>query len=212
MIEVLFQPEDRMSAVQAILEASDPISHDHYDALADTINRLLLANVDRYIDRLLDSGRGCTANEFDSAHKLRNNAENIIRRLRLSSDRPLSFFEAKEMADSLNLDWLTFAAEASAYRMYHDLLRADRAQALGNATRKDKADRDLLATFSAWQSRRRKTLTENGMPLPAEERVRRFKRAIHFFPNDKLAERRQTTEREYRRLRALLKAGRIPAL
>ena len=70
------------------------------------------------------------------------------------------------------------------------------ARGKANSNRKSKADQEVLAAYRAWE----KAVAAVLSGMDASERVRRFLKAKN---------RRQLTDRQRRRLRALLKAGAI---
>jgi hypothetical protein len=203
MIEALFTPEFRESAVEQIQAAADPTPPTHRNGVASAIERLLLPHVERVIASVHASGRGLLASEFNAADALRSTAENTANFLRISAEGSLSEDEAAELADALDNTWLAFVAAAAAHRIYDDLLRDDKTLGAANDARAVDADLVALEKFSRWQASRRQQLTRNGAPLPADERLRKFQHAAQRTD--------RPSEREYRRLRKLLKAGRIPA-
>lgn len=80
-------------------------------------------------------------------------------------------------------------------------IQSDSGRKIANNRRKAAADQALLDDFSRWQASVASVLKRGGAPMSASERVRRYKIA-----------RRPLADRSTRRLNALLKAGRIPAL
>lgn len=76
-------------------------------------------------------------------------------------------------------------------------------QSLGKQSSRNKADADRRVTiaFDLWQQGKRQVLQDNGRPYSMQERVRKY-----------LLVKRSLPDRDRRRLRALLKVGKIPPL
>lgn len=206
MVAALFDPGSRESAIAALRQLDDPVHPGARAAFSHTLERHLCTHLHAFIERLYASGRGSSAMEFDAADSLLRCAENTITALSVSGDAPMGSAEVTEIADDLERAWVQFVADASAHRMYDDLItdltRKTANMATANAQRQQKADDELLQRFLAWQTPKRALLrTKAGEPLTAAERVKRFKLSKKPFP-----------DRDSRRLSRLLKSGKIPPL
>lgn len=196
MVEALFDPGNRESAVEQLRQCGDPMPIGHRTALAGAFERLLLPHVELFIHRLYASGRGTSAVEFPPADALRATGENVVRLLRMANDGPMAEAEAHELAGLLDAAWLRFVAEAAAHRMYADLLREDAQLSSANDARAAGADARLIAEFRGYVERLAKPLHGSVTP-DVNDLAKRFKRA------------KRLSERKWRRFRQLLKAGRI---
>ncbi len=73
------------------------------------------------IRRIFESGRGENASEYESTKHFLYWAETTAKYLDSSKGRSLEKDEALDLADNLQRAWEVFRANASSYRMYHDL-------------------------------------------------------------------------------------------
>jgi hypothetical protein len=92
----------------------------------------------------------------------------------------------------------------SALVRFHSERRARSLQAgrdIANDQRKNRKDEELLLHFAAWQRKVCAALTLGGSPMSAAERVERY-----------ISTSQVKADRKKRRIRALLRAGRIPEL
>ena len=121
--------------VISLIAASKINPQSYRDGLADSLERLLIAPLDRILSLLYE--RSVTT---DDTRAFRESVEIVASRLRLGSD------DCRE--DSLLSRWNAFIAENAAYRIYHDI-PATRSQARKNriGKGKDTVSRSELENF-----------------------------------------------------------------
>lgn len=101
---LLFDPGERDHVI-GLIAASKHDPQKYRDGLADAIERLLIAPLDRVTNRLMERGAST-----DTAHAFRDSAEIAISILRMGGEVE---------ADILKLRWLEFADSVSSVWVYH---------------------------------------------------------------------------------------------
>jgi hypothetical protein len=197
MISILFEPGERESAIFQLRQAASPAPARFRASLARTIETRLVRQISRFLHRLLASDRGDQSEEFDAADDLRATAEHIAQALRLDEGAEMSGETAAELADDLERAWLRFSAEAAAYRMHTDFLRLDATLSRSNDARRADAEAGAMEKFIAWRSQRYLQRPPSAVTPSIDHEVRLYKNS------------KKIPDREYRRLRQLLKAGRL---
>lgn len=119
--------------------------------------------------------------------------------------RCLDAAEASLHGYRLSLLWegQALAAVSAPDVLAQSRLRSIRSQGrqLANKARQSDADVEALEHFASWQQKTKRVLVDGDQPMTAAERVRMY-----------IATGQVKSDREKRRIRALLKAGRIPEL
>ena len=108
---------DHLRALLADL--ADPVPESERKAMADNLRCLLGVVIEKMRGRILESGRGENAAEYESLDRFATAVE--VAALQLPG--PLDKAGAQDIADNLHMRWIAFIAYSCAWRMYHDLPR-----------------------------------------------------------------------------------------
>jgi hypothetical protein len=128
---VLFDIGEMQHVCSLIEECFEPSER---TALAKSLNKLLLAPVEKILSKL-----DANAAEFDAVNNFIASIEYIAQAL-TSADT-----ETAELSDILRDRWTAFIAHASAHRMYHDLPKTSKRQSkIASKPRKNKPTKAML--------------------------------------------------------------------
>lgn len=102
-----------------LVELADPAPNSEREAMADALRNLLGRPIKALQDRIIESGRGDGAVEWEALERFALAVEVTATQL----PGPLRDDEASTLASNLRAAWVEAGFYASAYRMYHDLPR-----------------------------------------------------------------------------------------
>lgn len=113
----LFDTGERDHVCELIKNCYSPCPKNHRAGLATSLTTILLPVVELYIDRHYENEQ--TPKGFVVSFK--SSIEYVSQSLSMFDGDSLDAYQTAELANILNVRWTTFIAEASAYRIYHDL-------------------------------------------------------------------------------------------
>jgi hypothetical protein len=102
-----------------LAELADPAPNSEREAMSDALRSLLGRPIEALQARIIESGRGVNAVEWEALERFALAVEVTAMQL----PGPLSDDEARALASNLRTAWVEAGFYASAYRMYHDLPR-----------------------------------------------------------------------------------------
>lgn len=116
-----------------LIELADPAPNSEREAMAEALRNLLGMPIERLQARIVESGRGTNATEWDALERFALAVESTAVQL----PGPLDKDGALALSTNLRAAWLEFIAYGSAYRMYYDLPREFEVNKRKTATMRD---------------------------------------------------------------------------